>query len=73
MSGRFNFLEPRVTDADLESLACLYLLTGLGIENTAITDEGIEKLVELPFLSSIESAGTSISDECLQRILDSQH
>ena len=27
----------RVTDADLESLACLYLLTGLGIENTAIT------------------------------------
>lgn len=63
----------RVTDADLESLACLYLLTGLGIENTAVTDEGIEKLVELPFLSSIESAGTSISDECLQRILDSQH
>ena len=61
-----------MTDADLESLACLYLLTGLGIENTAVTDEGIEKLLKL-FLSSIESAGTSTRDECLQRILDSQH
>lgn len=58
-----------VTDADMDRLLALRMLTGLGLDNTGITDAGLAKLAPLPYLSVIEHEGTTISDDGLTQVL----
>ena len=58
-----------VTDAELEELLSLRMLTGVGLDNTGITDAGLLRLEPLPYLSVVEHEGTSISEQAVLQVL----
>ena len=58
-----------VQDHDLSKLSHLRLLTGIGLDRTAITDEGISHLKGLPFLQQIECEGTKVTSEAIGRAI----
>ncbi len=59
-----------VTDADLEKLLSLRMLTGVGLDNTAITDAGLLRLKPLSYLSMVEHEGTSVSEQAVNQVLN---
>ena len=59
-----------VTDADLEKLLSLRMLTGVGLDNTAITDAGLLRLKTLSYLSMVEHEGTSVSEQAVNQVLN---
>lgn len=62
-----------VTDADLQNLVPLQMLTGVGLDNTGISDAGLLQLSGLPYLEVVEHEGTAISDDAVKQVLKSNH
>jgi len=58
-----------VSDDDMRHLAELRILTGLGLDQTAITDAGLKTLRSLPHLIDVECEGTQITEQGLQEVL----
>ena len=58
-----------VTDADLEKLLVLRMLTGIGLEETGITDAGVLTLAPLKYLQVVEHEGTSITENAVNQVV----
>ena len=58
---QIQFSGTDIRDEDLTELKTLRLLTGLGMNHTAVTDQGLSQLDDLPHLQYVESEGTAIT------------
>ena len=57
-----------VSDADLQVLADLPKLTGLGLNGTQITDEGVKQLRHLPHLTTLQADNTAVTEAGLKNL-----
>ncbi|WP_250931557.1 hypothetical protein [Aporhodopirellula aestuarii] len=67
---QIQFAGTAIQDDDLRKLLRCRLLTGIGLDHTAITDAGLGHLKTLPYLQYIECEGTEITPEGLQSVIN---
>ena len=65
---QLQFADCPISDVDLQMLAGLECLVGIGLSNTQITDNGLTHLAALPNLEIIETSNSQITQEGLQQI-----